>query len=81
MEQGSKTLLLILATALLMGALVVAFNPAYRQTFLAQLRGEPAASLIWKSNREYYPAIAPPTAGDGPAAPAPSPAEDHHDAE
>ena len=57
MEQGSKTLLIILATALLIGALVVAFNSSYRQAFLSQISGAPAESPIWKSNAEYYPDI------------------------
>ena len=73
MEQGSKTLLIILVTALLMGALVVAFNSAYRQAFLALVRGQPAESPIWRSNREYYPDVALPV-------PLPSP-ETSHDAE
>ena len=73
MEQGSKTLLIILATALLMGALVVAFNSAYRQAFLALVRGQPTESPIWRSNREYYPDVALP-------ATLPSP-EPSHDAE
>ncbi|NLB65482.1 MAG: hypothetical protein GX803_03315 [Lentisphaerae bacterium] len=54
MEQGAKTLLIILITALLLGTLVVAFNPAYRQAFFALLRDEPAKSPIWRSNRDYY---------------------------
>lgn len=73
MEQGSKTLLIILASALLIGALVTAFHSAYRQAFLAQVRGQPETSPIWRSNRDYYPAI-----GLLPASPA-SP-ETRHDA-
>jgi hypothetical protein len=80
MEQGSKTLLIILATALLLGVLVVAINPAYRQTFMAQLRGDPASSPIWRSNREYYPDIALPVAPPPAPAAALSP-ETSHDAE
>ncbi len=79
MEQGSKTLLIILGVALLLGALVIGFNPSYRQAFLAISRGQPASSPIWKSNSEYYPDIALPA----PAAPL-SPAADletRHDAE
>ena len=56
----------LIAVALLVGALVVAFNPAYRQALLAIARGEPAESPIWKSNRDYYPDVALP-------APAPAP--------
>ena len=79
MEQGSKTLLIILLTALLMGGLVVAFNPAYRQAFFCLLRGEPASSPIWTSNRDYYPDITLPTAA--PPAVVSSSMETGHDAE
>jgi hypothetical protein len=80
MEQGSKTLLIILGVALLMGALVIGFNPAYRQAFLSLVRGQPAESPIWKSNLAYYPDVTLPT-----PAPAITPAladpEARHDAE
>lgn len=79
MEQGSKTLLIILVTALLMGGLVIAFNPAYRQAFFCLLRGDPAGSPIWTSNREYYPDIALPVAA--PTAAKSSSMESAHDAE
>jgi acyl-CoA synthetase (AMP-forming)/AMP-acid ligase II len=71
MEQGSKTLLITLVTALLMGALVVALNPAYRQAFFALVRGEPAASPIWTSNRDYYPDVALPASAPPPSNPLP----------
>ena len=58
MEQGAAKLAKILAFALLLGIAVTAFNPAYRQAFLAIARGQPAESPIWKSNAEYYPDIA-----------------------
>ena len=73
MEQGSRTLLIILCAALLLGALVVGFNPAYRQAFLSIAKGRPAESPIWKSNSQYYPDIA----LSAPAAAAP---EARHDA-
>ena len=57
MEQGAAKLAKILAFALLLGIAVTAFNPAYRQAFLAIARGQPAESPIWKSNAEYYPDI------------------------
>ena len=66
MEQGAAKLAKILAFALLLGVLVTAFNPAYRQAFLAIARGKPAESPIWKSNIEYYPDITLP----GPSSPA-----------
>ncbi len=57
MEQGAAKLAKILAFALLLGVAVTAFNPAYRQAFLAIVRGHPEESPIWKSNLEYYPDI------------------------
>ena len=57
MEQGAAKLAKILAFALLLGIAVTAFNPAYRQAFLAIARGEPEESPLWKSNAEYYPDI------------------------
>ncbi len=57
MEQGAAKLAKILAFALLLGVVVTAFNPSYRQAFLAIVRGRPAESPIWKSNIEYYPDI------------------------
>jgi hypothetical protein len=57
MEQGAAKLAKILAFALLLGIAITAFNPAYRQAFLAIARGQPAESPIWKSNIEYYPDI------------------------
>ena len=57
MEQGAAKLAKILAFALLLGVAVTAFNPAYRQAFLAIARGQPAESPIWKSNLAYYPDI------------------------
>ena len=66
MEQGAAKLAKILAFALLLGIAVTAFNPAFREAFLAIARGRPAESPIWKSNAEYYPDIA----LHGPATPA-----------
>ena len=72
MEQGAAKLAKILAFALLLGIAVTAFNPAYRQAFLALVRGTPAESPIWKSNLDYYPDIVLPgqTAAATVAAPA-----------
>ena len=69
MEQGAAKLAKILAFALLLGVVVTALNPSYRQAFLAIVRGQPEESPIWKSNAEYYPDIA----LYGPAAPAAAP--------
>lgn len=79
MEQGSKTLLIILGVALLFGALVIGFNPSYRQALLALVHGQPADSPIWKSNLAYYPDIALPAPAGSPA---PADREEaRHDAE
>lgn len=71
MEQGAAKLAKILAFALLLGIAVTAFNPAYRQAFLAIARGQPEESPIWKSNLDYYPDIAlpgqPAPSSDAPA--------------
>jgi hypothetical protein len=53
-EQGAKALLRILVAALLLGAVVIAAHPRYRQTARALLRGHPEASPIWISNGAYY---------------------------
>lgn len=70
MEQGAAKLAKILAFALLLGIAVTAFNPAYRQAFLAIARGKPAESPIWRSNLEYYPDITLPGQSASVAAPA-----------
>lgn len=80
MEQGSKTLLIILGVALLLGALVIGFNPSYRLAFLAIARGQPAESPIWKSNSEYYPDVALPAAAASRSSAA-ADMETRHDAE
>jgi hypothetical protein len=54
MERGARTLLFILVAALLVGALVTAVIPAYRQTAVALWRGQPQKSPIWESNQAYY---------------------------
>lgn len=57
MEQGAKSLLVILCVALAVGAGVIAVKPSYREAFSAIARGEPQASPIWESNKAYYPDI------------------------
>ena len=57
MEQGAKSLLVILCVALVMGAGVIAVKPSYREAFTAIVKGEPEASPIWTSNAAYYPDI------------------------
>ena len=57
MEQGAKSLLVILCIALLMGAVVIGVKASYRNAFFAMVRGTPAESPIWQSNADYYPDI------------------------
>lgn len=71
MEQGSRSLLIILCVALALGALVVGINPSYRHAMVAIWKGQPADSPIWKSNAEYYPDVALPALPAPEAATAP----------
>lgn len=57
MEQGAKSLLIILCVALVAGAGVIAVKPSYREAFSAIVRGRGEESPIWKSNAAYYPDI------------------------
>ena len=57
MEQGAAKIAKLLLVAILLGVSVTAFNPSYRQAFLALTRGEPQENPIWQSNLEYYPDI------------------------
>jgi hypothetical protein len=79
MEKGPTTLLIILGVALLLGALIIGFNPSYRQAFVAILNGTPAESPIWKSNIEYYPDVSLPLSAST-ELPVPAELEPRHDA-
>ena len=57
MEQGAAKIAKMLAFAILLGIAITAFNPHYRQAFLAIARGQPQENPIWKSNLAYYPDI------------------------
>lgn len=65
MEQGSKSLLIILCVALLLGAVVVGVHPAYRKALVSIAQGKPQESPIWQANKDYYPDVSLP---DAPAA-------------
>ncbi len=69
MEQGAAKIAKMLAFAILLGVAITAFNPHYRQAFLAIARGQPQDSPIWKSNLEYYPDIVLPGQPTASAAP------------
>ncbi len=76
MEQGSRSLLIILCVALLLGAVVVGVHPAYRKALVSIAKGQPAESPIWKANKDYYPDVSLPDApAASPAADAPADAE------
>lgn len=57
MEQGAAKIAKMLLFAILLGVAITAFNPHYRQAFLAIARGTPQENPIWKTNLEYYPDI------------------------
>ncbi len=54
MERGVTMLVRILLGAVLLGGLVIAFHPDYRETFMAMLGREVEQSPIWQSNAGYY---------------------------
>ena len=57
MEKGSKVMARMLLGAVVIGAVVMAFHPEYRELFGQLRRGTPALSAIWRSNEGYYPAV------------------------
>ncbi|MBU0676513.1 MAG: hypothetical protein KJ626_00215 [Verrucomicrobia bacterium] len=57
MERGAKAVVVILAVAVILGTLIMIFNPAYRGAFAAHLKSTPEDSPIWKSNTDYYPNV------------------------
>lgn len=63
MEQGAKSLLMILGVALLLGAVVIGVNPAYRKALASIWEGVPEESPIWQSNAAYYPDVSLEAAG------------------
>jgi hypothetical protein len=58
MEKGAKAILFILLFALVTGALVTWWHPAFSESWRALREGRPEASPIWISNADYYPEIA-----------------------
>ncbi len=57
MEKGAKAIVWLLASALLLGAVLLATHPLYRGTVRAWLRGDWDEAPIWRSNESYYEAI------------------------
>ena len=61
METLGKTISIMLASAALIGLLVIFLNPTYRKTATCIFKGESTNSLIWQSNIDYYPDLVPKT--------------------
>ena len=59
MEKLGKSIAIMLASAALIGLLVIMFDPTYRKTALCVLKGESTNSPIWQSNADYYPDLVP----------------------
>ncbi len=57
METSSKAVLWLVGLAMVVGAVVLAFNPEYRDTLRAWRQGMPAEAAIWRSNDRYYDAV------------------------
>ena len=57
MEEGAKALAKIILASLVLGALVVALHPQYRETARAIWRSQVESSPIWISNGAYYSGI------------------------
>ena len=58
MDKGAHALVQLLAWALVVGAVVVAVQPAYRAAFLSMLRGGgDEDSPIWRTNANYYDSV------------------------
>ncbi len=86
MEKGARALAILILLALLLGLVIIAVNPDYRQAAICQWNGKPDQSPIWVSNAEFYPDVTlkpgaprptptvPDDADSPPVAPQPAPA-------
>jgi len=61
MDKLVKTIAIMLASAALVGILIILFNPTYRKTAACILKGESTNSPIWQTNADYYPDLTPKT--------------------
>ena len=52
-----RKILWLVAVTTLVGLLVIALNPDYREAMRSALRGRPGDSPIWRTNARFYPAI------------------------
>lgn len=59
MEKGARTMAWMLIVAAVVGALVIALHPDYRELFRQIRAGKPAETAIWRSNEIFYPAVGP----------------------
>ncbi len=57
MEKGAKAIVWLLASALLLGVILLGIHPLYRETVGAWWRGARDEAPIWRSNERYYEAI------------------------
>ena len=57
MDNGAKAFVFMMLISLLLGALVVAINPSYRNTMRALAAGVVEQGPIWQSNSTYYEAV------------------------
>lgn len=56
--KGAKALWILMVISFVLGALTIAFHPAYRGALTALWSGTPETSPILQSNAEYYPHVA-----------------------
>ncbi len=61
MDKLGKTIAIMLASAALVGIIIILFNPTYRETAACILKGESTNSPIWQTNIDYYPDLTPKT--------------------
>lgn len=54
METHSRWLVILLAAALVLGAIVTALAPGYRRTAICLATGRPEEGPIWRSNAGFY---------------------------
>jgi len=54
MENNSRWLAILLAAALVLGAVVTALAPGYRRTAVCLATGRPEEAPIWRSNADFY---------------------------
>lgn len=59
MEKAAKVMAWMLFVAGLLGLIVMAIHPDYRQLVRLLRKGTPEESAIWQSNLNYYPAVGP----------------------